>query len=384
MTDWAPSRKRPGFVHRLAGALHRLLPGGVWLGAIGALIWLGTFAQAPGPIAGLVDAAQSTVTSPVAGRVTAILVTLHQEVERDQVVARLDDSDVRLRLTQATYELERLRADLVREEADRTQQARTTDAEHGLDAGVEQRRLVSAAEAAQLAALSMRTQLEEARVRVSGATIEAERLSTLAQQGMVGEPELVRARTERDALQKRISELEALRAEEIARVEAANQRLREFAPAGPTIPSIEAALVPMRWRLKTQEAVLERIVEDTRLLTLRAPIRGRIACVSAEAGEWAAAGRSLVTIVDATPRRILAYVPEAVRSQLGTVQSVRVMRCDASHLGTTSVQSISPSVVRVPERLWRDPRQEEWAYEVVVAATGLERPGERVQLTLSR
>ncbi|HEX6811132.1 MAG TPA: HlyD family efflux transporter periplasmic adaptor subunit [Planctomycetota bacterium] len=384
MVDWTPSRRRPGLVRRGFAALRRTTSGVVWLAAIAALVWLAGVSPSAAGMTGIVDAAQSSVTAPVSGRVAAILVALHQEVEQGQVIARLDDSDVRLRLTQATYELERLRADLVREAADREQQSVAVVAEHGLDAGVEQRRLVSAVEAAQLAALSTRTQLEEARVRVQGAAVEAERLEPLVQQGMVAEPDLVHMRTERDALQKRISELETLHREHLAHIELATQRLREFKPAGPAVLSVDTALEPMRWRLKQQQAALERIAEDTKLLTLQAPIRGRIARISVEAGEWAAAGRSLVAIVDATPRRILAYVPDAVRGQIGASAKVRVTRADASELGTAAVETISPSVVRVPERLWRDPRQEEWAYELVVAATGMERPGERVQLSLLR
>ena len=384
MAEWTPSRRRPGILRRSRAVLRRGIPAVVWLGAIAAVVWLGTLRPAPGEIAGFVDAAQGTVTSPVSGRVAAILVSLHQEVDRDQVVAHLDDSDVRLRLTQATYELERMHAEILREAAGLVQESKAAEAAHGLDAGVEQRRLVSAVESAQLAALATRTQLEEARVRVQGAVVEAARLAALVDQGVAGEPEFVRVRTDRDALQKRISELETLHGEHLARVATADQRLREFAPEGPSALSVDTALAPMRWRLKAQEAVLERITEDSKLLTLKAPIRGRVARITAAAGEWSPAGRSLLAITDATPRRILAYVPDAIRAQVGAKRSVSIRRQDASLLGNAEIQSVSPSVVRVPERLWRDPRQEEWAYELVVAATGMEMPGERVQLSLLR
>lgn len=383
-SNWQPSRPRAGFLLRCRHVVRAATPASVWILAIGALVVLGDFLPMAGQLTGIVDAARSSVSAPVDGRIATLLVTLHQEVEAGQVIARLDDADVRLRLVQATYELERLRADMVREEADRDQQTRTAAAEHGLEAGIEQRRLISALEAAQLGALSVRTQLEEARVRVQGATVEAERLGGLASQGMVGEPELVRIRTDRDALNKRISELQALYEEHRARIETAQRRVVEFAPNGLANQPIDTALAPMRWRLKTQEATLERIALDAQMLDLKAPIRGRIATVVGQAGEWTAAGRTLVTIVDPVPRRILAYVPDVVRSQLQLQQSVRVHRADTSMLGTTMIQSISPSVVRVPERLWRDPQQEEWAYEIVVAATGIELPGERVQLMLCR
>ncbi|MBM4062254.1 MAG: HlyD family efflux transporter periplasmic adaptor subunit [Planctomycetes bacterium] len=382
MSDWRPSRPRAGLLLRARHVVRGATPASVWVLAVAALVWMGRTMPFQGQLVGIVDAAQSSVGAPVDGRICAVLVTLHQEVEQGQVLARLDDADVRLRLTQATYELERLRADMAREAADVEQQARATAAEHGLEAGVEQRRLASAVEAAQLGALSVRTQLEEARIRVQGVAVEADRLAALATQGMVGEPELVRVRTERDALQKRIEELASLHQEHEARVATAQQRLREFAPVGVAGLAVDTALAPLRWRLKAQEASLERIALDGRQLDLRAPIGGRVVAVTAQAGEWTAAGRALVSIVDPRPRRILAYVADAMRGQLQPQQPVRVHRGDAGLLGTAAIQSISPTVVRVPDRLWGDPRREEWAYEVVVTATGFETPGERVQLQL--
>lgn len=384
MSEWRPSRPEAGWLVRGRRAARTAAPAVVWLATIIAIVLLGGSLPVRGRIPGIVDSAHGAVTAPVDGRVVSVLVMLHQEVEAGQVVARLDDKDVRLQISEATYELERLRADLLREEADRLQQSKAASAEHGLDAGVEQRRLVSAVESAQLGALTVRTQLEEARVRLQGATVELDRLTTLAQQDMVGDTEVVRMRTERDALQKRVAELQTLYEEHRSRVDTAHQRAREFAPTGIDALPVDTALAPLRWALKAQEANLERIAAEAGRLDLRAPIRGRVTNLAVQAGEWTTSGTALATIVDATPRRILAYVPDAVRSQLAAQRAVRIHRADASFLGTTAIQSISPTVVPVPERLWSNPRVEEWAYEVVVAATGLEVPGERVHLSLDQ
>ena len=377
---WHPSRPAISFLGRLRQQLRSALPLGVWLLAIGALLWLGRTLPPVHSIRAIVDAAHGTVSPPVDGRVHTLLVTLHQDVEAGAVLARLDDRDVRLRLAQASFELERLRADMAREELDRQQDARDSVTEHELESGAEQRRLASAVETFQLAALATRTQLEEARVRLQGATVEAERQRQLGVQGMVGQPEVVRLETERGALAKRVSELEHLLAEQRLRIDTAQNRLRDFAPGQPSSPAIDAALAPMRWRLKEQEAELERITNDAQQLDLRAPIRGRVVAISCHPGEWAGAGTPLMSIVDPTPRRILAYVPESVRGSLRPDQSLRVHRQDSSQLGSVPILSISPSIVQLPARLWRDPQQEEWGYELVVATTGAEMPGERLLL----
>ncbi|MBL8723373.1 MAG: HlyD family efflux transporter periplasmic adaptor subunit [Planctomycetes bacterium] len=356
----------------------------VWLLAVAALFWLGRALPPTGSIRAIADARSSAVSPPVDGRVQTLLVNLHQDVEAGTVVARLDDRDVRLRLNQAGFELERLRADMAREELDRQQDARNSATGHELESGAEQRRLATAVETFQLAALTTRTQLEEARVRLQGAAVEAERQSQLGGQGMIGQPEVVRWETERGALQKRVSELENLLAEQRARTETAQQRLRDFAPGQPTSPALDVALAPMRWRLKDQEAQLERIAHAAQQLDLRAPISGRVVDLRCHPGEWAIAGTPLLTIVDPRPRRIRAYVPESVRSTLQPEQNLRVQRQDGTELGAAPILSISPSVVQLPERLWRDPSQAEWGYELVVAAIGGEIPGERLLLAPSK
>ncbi len=384
MSDWTPSRPRPGLGARTLRGAKRGLPVAVWLACIALVAWLGTHLPPHTTFRGIVEATHGAVSAPVAGRIAAVLVSLHEEALQDQIVARLDDADVRLRLSQAHCELERLRADLELERADRARRGNLEESGRGLDSDAEQRRLVTGAESAQLEALGTRTRIEEVRVREQGAAIECDRLQELVRRGVGGEGDLVRARTEREALQKRIAELEALHAEQRTRIEATNRRLREFdAPGAAPIPT-DVALAPMRWRLKMQEAVLERIVEDSKLLVLRAPIRGRIAQLAARPGEWIAAGQPVMTIVDATPRRILAYVPDALRTHLEGAVTVQVARVDRAGLGAATLQSISPSVVRVPERLWHDPRVEEWAFEAVIATTGKERPGEEVLLSLGR
>ncbi len=380
MAVWQPSQRRAGLLIRSSRRAKKALPIAVWLLALVALVKLAEVTPSAQRVPGIVDTTNSIVLAPVEGRVAMVSVQLHQPVVADQVIARLDDRDLRLRLTQASYELERLRADMTRVQSDLDREAKAASTEHNLDAGVEHRRLATGVETAQLGALSTRADLEEARIRWQGAAVETERLTTLATQGMIGEPELVRVRTDRDALKKRIQELEALYDEHRASIATARQRLTEFAPGQATDVPLDTAMAPLRWRLKQQEAQIERLALDAQALDLRAPISGHIASLDVKSGEWATAGRTIATIVDPTPRRIRAYVPDTMRTRLQTATTLQVQRADSSLLGATTILSISPTVVRVPERLWRDPQREEWGYEVLVTAIGTELPGERVHL----
>ena len=379
MDAWSPSRPRPSFLARQRRAGARWVAAGVWLTAVAAVLALRDFRSAQ-HVPAIVDAGRAAVVAPASGRVVTVLAKLHQPVVAESVVARLDDRDVRLRLAQATHELQALRADMVRVQVELEREARGTANELQLDGAVEQRRLVSAVEAAQLAALATRTDLEEARVRLQGATIEAERAAALAGQQVLAEPELVRARTEREALGKRVDELDALHEEHRARVATARRRLEQFALGTPVDAPVDTALAPLRWQIARQEAELERIALDAQALDLRAPIHGHVETIAITPGSWATAGATLLTIVDPTPRLVRAYVPDAQRQRLAGARQLELHRADATRLGPTSIVSMSPTVVRLPPRLWRDPQREEWGCEIVLAATGAEMPGELVRL----
>lgn len=384
MSALQPIFRKPSPLAAARMAARSAIPLAVWLAATAALVPLSQAAPSAHRAPALVDARASKVLAPVSGRIVTVAVQTHQLVEADAVVARFDDRDVRLRLAQAQFELERLRADMAHAEAEVERSSRADATAIQLEASTEYRRLVSAVEQAQLTALATRTDLEETRVRMQGAAIETERLTGLVQQGMVSQPQLVAMRTDRDALKKRIEELEGLYDRQRAVVATTTNRLEEFAPGKAAALPVDTALAPLRWRLKEQEAELERIALDAQALDLRAPMRGHVAELGAAAGEWIPAGTEVATLVDATPRRVLAYVTATMRSQLEQARALELQRPDASSLGETRIVSVSPTTVRVPERFWRDPQREEWAYEVVLAATGRELPGEHVLLAARR
>jgi multidrug resistance efflux pump len=368
MAAWQPSGRRAGFWQRQRGLGRKLVPAAVWTGAVIALLYLATVTPSAHRLTALADTASTTVWAPVSGRIVTVAVQLHQLVEADQVIARLDDRDVLLRLSKTNDELARLRADLARD-------ASATTTEH--------ERLLHTLETAQLDAVATHAEIAAARIRMQGAAIAADRLGTLASQGLGGGQELARMQTERDALKQRSTELQTLHEERRKHIAAAQRRVDDSATTAPR-QAPDAAADARRWQLQAHEAEIERIALDARALDLRSAFRGHVANLGAHAGEWVNAGHAVAAVVDPTPRRIVAWVPDDQRARFADVRRLHVRRADASDLGAASVVSISPAVVRVPSRLWRDPQREEWGYEVIVTATGAELPGERLLLTPER
>jgi multidrug resistance efflux pump len=361
----------------------RAVPYVIWCAAVVAVALLIPQSRIASPVAGVVEVLRHSVVAPVDGRLLSLTVDLHAPVHSGQIVARLADEELKLRLASARAELERLRSQLLRRQTELEQTERVDAARQRLDVSIELRRRTDALESARVAELETQAEIEESRIRLQGATIEAARLGALGQQGIAADTELVRVRTERDALEKRVAELSVVLAQQREQVAACRARLEGFSGEDIARVARDTVLEPIRWQVRTQETELERIALESQRLNLIAPASGRVESVAGRAGQWVSAGDTLATVVETRPRRILAYVPDEFRPRIDVAANVQVVRDAGGPVRVANVLSVSPAPVLVPQRLWRDPRIEEWAWEVVLPAAGDESPGERVHVLLT-
>ncbi len=101
-----------------AGALWHYLPRGIPINVATAEPALGS---APTRVGSILDASGyvvprrlATVSSKITGRVVEVAIEEGQHVERDQIVARLDDPNARASVAQAAAQVEQARANLTR------------------------------------------------------------------------------------------------------------------------------------------------------------------------------------------------------------------------------------------------------------------------------
>ncbi len=357
------------------------LPVFVWLAAIVGVLMLLPYGRRSSQIVGVVETVRHPLVVPIAGRVVAVSVVVHQPVAAGQLVARLAADDVLLRLAAARNELEAMRADLSCREAELEQEALSLRTRIELDASVEVRRRTSEIESARLDELQVKADIEEARIRLRGLAIETGKIASLETQGIASDTARTTAMTEHDAVQCRIAELESMLVEHRTRVASARERLQTFTAREAYLLPRDKLLEPLRWRMKAQEVELERIAYEARQLDLVAPCSGYVESVLCTDGQWVAGGVAIATITDPAARRIRAYVDETMRDALDVARGVRVLRPRRpGHHRTAAILSISPAMVLMPQRLWRDPRQEQWAFELVLATEDDEAPGEMVSL----
>ena len=383
MSDWTPSYTPP-LPRRLMRSVRHLLPLAVWFGCVALVVWLGLYDDSRRTVVGIVSSQRASIIAPRSGRITAVTTTLHQTVAQGQVIARLDDTALRLRLTKTNQELDILRAEIEKEQADIVAQAGRIENELEFDATIERRRRTTNVESARLTALATRAEIEEVRIRAQGAGIEADRIISLTVQGFASPSELVRLRTLKDALNKRLTELQNLHKQQNARTVMFEEQLAEFQPKASTPAGVETSLTPLRLKLQRQATELEQIEHLRNQLLLRAPIPGQVTEVAVTEGEWTSSGQVVATIVANKPNGIVAYVAAPQSKWLQNAGRLEVLTAARAPLGETIIRSISPTSVRVPQRLWRDPKTPEWAIAIELAPTDRARPGDLVHIVRAK
>lgn len=281
----------------------RVVPAVMYLlvGAACVVLWVSHVA--PPQLVGQVDIQTAHVNSTLAGRLTGLWVSQHQEVSAGEVLGQVLTTDPAvlestLAVIRAEVGLLVARADpmLTRERAQ-----------------VDFARL-------RLNWLEQRVQLATDRLRLQYAEAEAERLLSLSGQaeGIISQTELELALTERDTLRARVAEtgeLVAAVAGDMARFRLANP---EQEP-GPEATLLQAALSAQESQLKLAEAEMSPV-------RLTAPLNGVVTMIFRRTGENVAAGEPILTIASTQSDRIRAFVMPPWRDEPQVGMAVEVVR----------------------------------------------------------
>jgi multidrug resistance efflux pump len=368
------SRRRPSLVARARQRTFRALPLLVWAAAAGGVALLLQERSRPLPCKALAETGRYLVHTPLDAQIAAWNVAELQPVAAGQVLGLLHDEAIRLQLARARLDLEQLRAELAAEQEARRQDRFQSQA----DRDVELRRLHGDADTARVDALRTRAEIEEARVLQQGFAADLQRQEALGEHIATG-TELNRLRTERDRYGRRVQELQELLAGQEQRRDHAASRLQAFATT--SRPSVDDAVLsePFRFRIREQEVALEEIALALQQHRLIAPADGIVEQVWFRRGERVRAGDTLATIVEPRARAVVAWVPETLRARIAPGMRAALERADLpGQLRPTIVTRVAPALTKVPERLWTDPRVEEWAVPVWFEAAGDELPGQRM------
>jgi HlyD family secretion protein len=332
----------------------RIVPLVVVIGLVGVafLIWRMFFFASPIPesivtLSGRIEGDDSAVAPKTAGRILEIRVREGDTVNTGDVIAILDDQQVRARLDQAQSALVAARASTLSARAQvailqeqlRQNQLFTEQSKVDSQGRVRQGEADLAAAEADLAQQEASYQL---------ALFDKDAYTRLAQAGAVSERQGKQSVTTAD--QQAAAVAAAKR-----RVEAARGALTT-AQANLTNPGIrEAQVAGVQRQIAQQEAEIAnaaataeqaryQLVEaqaNRQDLTVAAPFAGTVVTRAAEPGEVVTAGTAIITLLDLTKVYLRGFVPE------GQIGKVRLGQAAHVYLDSNPNQSLDAYVSRI-------------------------------------
>ena len=348
----APRRRRP-----------LLLVAVILVLALGGVAWylLAHSGGSPGviPVSGRVEGDDAAVGAKISGRIREITVREGDHVEAGQVIAVLDDAQIRAREQQS-------------EAAVRQAQARVRISQHQItvlneqlkqsELGVEQSRAdaqgrVNEAEARLAAA---EAQLAQAEASHAQAKWERDAYTRLVQKGYVAEQDAVQKQYTEEAQAAVVSanrkQVEASRgALTTARANLTNPAIRssQVAAVQGQILQAEADIAAAEADAERAQAMLDEARANRADLHVVAPFSGTVATRTAEPGEVVTAGTPIVTMVNLGQVYLRAFVPGG---QIGRVKIGQPARVYLDSAPTTPIEAavirIDPEASFTPENTY--------------------------------
>ena len=341
----------------------------------------------PGVIAvsGRIEGDDSAIAAKTSGRIREITVREGDQVQAGQVIALLDDEQIRAREQQAMA-------------AVRQAEARATLSEHQIAVleeqlrqsrlGVDQARAdaegkVSEAEGKVAAA---EAQLAQAEAAYAQAKWDREAMARLFKKELVAEQEAQRAQNNEEAQAAIVAasrrQVEAARgALTTAKANLVNPAIRssQVAAVQGQILQARADILAAQAEAERARAMLEEARANRRDLNVIAPFTGTVATRTAEPGEVVNAGTPIVTLVNLGEVYLRAFVPEG---QIGLVKLAQPARV---FLDSAPAKPIDAYVLRIDPQASFTPEntyfREDRVKQVVgvklrlKGATGFAKPG---------
>ena len=321
-----PARKIPKFVPELILLV---------LATAGYFTWKVFFAAPPIPdnivvLSGRVEGDDSAVAPKTSGRIVDIRFREGDVVNAGDVIASLDDEQIRARENQAQAQVAQAEARLNAAQQqigilnEQLQQSRIQVTQAGEDA---QGRVHQAE--AQVAQAEAQLAQQEAAYRI--AAYDRDAYTKLAQSGAASERQARQMQSNADAQAALVAA--ARKQVDAARgaLTAAKASLSNAAIRGSQSAAIQKQLVQEQFDIKSASADAQRAraqlneaQANRQDLLVRAPFQGTIVTRTAEPGEVVTAGTPIVTLLDLTKVYLRGFVPEGQIGKVKVGQPARV------------------------------------------------------------
>ncbi|NOT59112.1 MAG: HlyD family efflux transporter periplasmic adaptor subunit [Acidobacteria bacterium] len=315
-------------------------------------------------LSGRIESDDAAVAAKTSGRIRTITVREGDAVKAGQVIAVIDDEQIKAREDAAQSAVTQAEAKVLQAQQQisvlqaQLEQSRLTVTQSRADA--EGR--VSQAQAHVAAA---EASLARAQADYDQARYDKEKFTTLAEQGDVSEREgrqaVTAAETNKAVVLAAQRQVEAARGALVAaKANLDNPAIRsaEAAAIEQQIRQAQSAVASAQAEVARERAKLEEARTNRRDLEITAPIDGTVATRSAEPGEVVAAGAPIVTLVNFNQVYLRGFIPEGEIGRVRTGQPARVyLDSNPHHPMEATVARIDPQASFTPENTYfRDDR----------------------------
>lgn len=336
---------------------------------VGFAVWKIFFAHPASPdsvvaLSGRIEGDDSALSAKTSGRIMEVRFREGDSVKAGDIVAVLDDQQVREREDQARAAVAQSEAQL-RSAQDQiavlNEQLAQTNLETG-QATVDAEGRVNQAQA-ELAAAE--ADLAQQRASLQLAVFDRDAYTRLAKSGAVSERQGKQAETTAASQQAVVNaaerRLEAARgALNIAKANLANPGIRT-AQSGAVRKQLlqqQAAIANARAEAVRSQAQLAEAESNRSDLIVHAPFDGTVITRSAEPGEYLQAGTAIITLLDLTKVYLRGYIPEGQIGKVKLGQPARVyLDSNPNKPVEAEVSRIDPQATFTPENTYfRDDR----------------------------
>ncbi len=328
---------------------------------------------------GVVTSREQVIASTVTGRLKSVPVRLLENVVKGQTVAVLQDVHLRSRLDTERAVIRHLQSELVAARERLSMEAGIRRNDHLITS----RRFLVDLEQARLRILELKAILEPDRIKLRELELETRAARGLLDEGIISPLDLERTLENQNRLAGKIKENERLLAQAELVSTQSQQRSDDFLRSHPqedtAAPDNQLDVIR-----KAVEVAEKRGLElETQLagLVLSAPFDGIVIRLDLQAGEAVLRGKVIMTIMETSPREILAFqtAGTGVRTEPGTPVTL-IKYTDPARIGLSRVIRQASAHLEVPERLRAIPNRAQWGRPFLVEVPpGLElEPGELV------
>jgi HlyD family secretion protein len=373
--DAAPGAAEPATQDALEAAATqrrrrvRIAIGAVLLIVVGLVIWRVFFATPALPasivaVSGRIEGDDSAVASKTTGRILEVRVREGDNVNAGDIIAVLDDAQIRAREAQAQAALSGAEA---KGEAARQQIAVLQQQldQSQLQVGQSKFDTEGRVKQAQAELAAAQSDLAQQQAAYQIASFDKDAYTRLAKTGAVSERQGLQASTTADqqaaavaAAQRRVDAAQDALTTAQAILTNPNIRESQVALVKRQIAEQQAELASAAAQTQQARAQLAEAEDNRNDLTIRAPFTGTVVTRAAEPGEVIPAGTAIITLLDLTKVYLRGFVPEGEIGKVKVGQPARIyLDSNPRQPVDAYVSRIDPQATFTPENTYfRDDR----------------------------